>query len=128
MFSSILFLRTDRDGYYHYQLFDTQFEVETTSKCGSGGFEHWLIAPRVAATIFPYLNRNLPVAANIARLYLYVHNPRNARYYVDRRGLDVDRKWLDKEYPELSYSTKIFPCVLNHIKQLQYGRDLSIRI
>ena len=73
------------------------------------------ISTKTASIIREYQRRNLPVAPNIARLYLHM-----------RFGWDSDyatkRELLDERFPELEFGKRYYGCVLRQVKQLQFGK------
>ena len=72
-----------------------------------------------AALVIEYEKRDLPVAKNVARLYMNSWNAgRNVKLWFT---LDAD--WIDTTYPELEYSKRYLPCVLRQFKQQVSARN-----
>ena len=76
----------------------------------------------IETIIHEYQKRNLPVASNMARYYIWYHD----RYVVGTTDrwyqMEHDMNYLNRTHPNWQYSTKYYPCVLNQIKMLQFGR------
>ena len=92
---------------------DTDFECRLSIPAPPMPFS--VSITRELAIIQEYGRRGLPIAANLALLYLgYKSN--NLDWL-----LNADKEGIDRCYPELNYGTTIYPCVLRHIKQRTFG-------
>lgn len=69
------------------------------------------------AVITIYKNRKLPIAQNVARLYLW-HEFRNKTRYSDQE-FSLWKRLIDNERPELEYGSKYFQCVINNIRRFK---------
>ena len=111
MFQSIEYYEDNSDAYQYY-LTDSDFGMVSCpviSGCGNS------IVRRIVAIIGVYQTRGLSVAPNIARFYLW------DRSYVSSY-LEYHRDTMERWHPSLQYGIKYYPCVINQIKQLTYGK------
>ena len=133
MFQSIVYVSESYElttYYTHYRLTDSDFEpceVKTPSlnipnndALAAWHRDSWTANAFMAvpAIIPEYERRGLNVSRNIALLYLWF--ARRERF-DPLRAARVGLWWLNSFYPQLDYP-KYYPCVINQIKQLTYGR------
>jgi len=95
---------------YIYKLIDDDFECEVVS--------HGIIASSamIGAVVAEYQRRNLPVAKNIALLYLFFNQKRNNIQVWIKQHCNL----IDYHIPELEYGKKYYPCVINQIKMMSF--------
>ncbi len=105
-------------GQYKCTLVDTEFSADVTvTDSGS-------MLGRELAVIQEYSLRRLPIARNLAALYTYVFRHSE---YTRTQGYNwaLIERWrgnMDRWYPELQYGVKLYPCVVNQIKQLTWSK------
>lgn len=76
----------------------------------------------VVAAILAYSERNLPVASNIALLYLFWSTSYFYNGHRINKWLLTDREQIETHYPNLQYKSKIYPCVIRQLKLLNFHK------
>jgi hypothetical protein len=103
MFKSLNYVEDGR-----YRLVDTDFTCLLSCQ--------ERISIKTLAVIKEYQRRGLPIAPNVARLYLYWGTETDYPNYESRCRL------LDKHHPKLQFGKLYYACVMRQMKQLQFGR------
>lgn len=65
-----------------------------------------------------YLEKNMPIAKNIA--LFYAENHKNIPLKVQLDFVKTDSEYIDKIAPALKFSEKYAPCIANQLKLLQH--------
>lgn len=92
-----------RDGISVCHLVDDDFEEETP-------YTRW-----VAAIIYVYSKRNLPVLPNLLKYFDCECNSSRARRLIHNILAESNH-----HYPELKFKEKYYPCLMNQIKKLEF--------
>lgn len=124
----------DLDGHtgYRYTVKDTTFDADkvittrvTFEANAASRRLYWYSVEALLALIKAY---EKPNPKELARWYLQCSRRSDlfSRYGVLSTWFKTDCEWLDKFFPEIEYSTKLYPCVLSQFEMLQYptGRHI----
>jgi hypothetical protein len=122
MLKKITFIRYIKESHeLLYHIYDSRFSdygtTYNTNKFmmfdNNGGFSSrgTSLAASIPAVIGAYTKMNAPIPINIALMY------KRTEY-----SLIADKVWMDVYFPELRYSEKFYPCVLNYCKNNKWGK------
>lgn len=115
MFRSILCTGEGDDDTFHYMLTDSDFTTNIKVKRTNRHMDTSFVR-RCNAVITTYEQHGLDVPKNVALYYEY---ERRHKHSID---LAQQKDVIDVCYPLLQYGKKYYPCVLNRIAMLRYGK------